>query len=269
MSKILFFLSLFSLSNSWRPLLIGHRGGSDLLENSLEAFKSGIEDYGYDGIHGELKVTKDDQYVLSADESLGTATGKRMSIGETDLAKLKEGSITKRRLGKERTGTICTLEEMLQLCKEKNVIPVIELKWTKGITAVDMHNFKGVARLVEKYGLEDKVVFLSTLKPCLEHIKSNYPKFKCQYLTYLMNQAKFNWIEKNNMNPSIKHGAVNNEDVQKVRGNGMDVAVWGVNTEEDYMKYAKMGIYMLTVDKLKKSSLPQVEYLSWKQNQDL
>lgn len=269
MSLILLFLSLLSLACSWRPLLIGHRGGSDQLENSLEAYRSGIDDYGYDGIHGELKVTKDDQYVLSADESLGTDKGARMSIGETELAKLKEGTITKRKHGQERSGTICTLEEMLRLCKEKQVIPVIELKWTKGITAVDMNNFKGVAELVEKYGLEDKVVFLSTLKPSLEHIKTHYPKFKCQYLTYLMNQAKFNWIEKNKMNPSIKHGAVNNDDVKKVRDNGMDVAVWGVNNEDDYMKYAKMGIYMLTVDKLKKSNLPQVEYLSWKQNPDL
>jgi hypothetical protein len=44
---------------------------------------------------------------------------------------------------------------------------------------------------------------------------------------------------------------------------GLNVAMWTVDTEANYLKYGKMGVYMMTCNSLKPSDMPELEDIDW------
>lgn len=258
-TKFLIFLLLSSLSYSWKPLFAGHRGSYKGVANTVESYTNGIEEYGYTGLECDVRVTKDKQYVISHDESIKGDKGE-MVITEQTLETLKTNKLTQTRGGVTYTGYICTVAEYLNICKEKGAFPIIELKWTAGINSNDMSNFGGLADLVKSYGLESKAIFLTSMYKSLEYIKNNYPSFKLQYLMYTLSTERFDWSKKWGVNPSIEVGGFSKDDVKKCKDAGLDVATWCVNSKDNYLTYANMGVYMMTCDYLYPSEMPEVDY---------
>lgn len=256
--KLILFLTLVSIVFSWKPLFAGHRGSYKGVANTVESYTNGIEIYGYTGLECDVRVTKDKKYVISHDESIKGNKGE-MVITSTTLEELKTNLITQTRGGITYTGYICTMEEYLRICKNKKAFPIIELKWTDGINSNDMSNFPGLVTLIKSYELESKVIFLTSMYKSLEYIRTKYPTFKCQYLMYTLSDERFEWSKKWKVNPSIEVGGFTIEDVEKVRKVGLEVATWCVNSKADYLKYAKMGVYMMTCDYLYPSEMAEVE----------
>ena len=54
---------------AWKPLFVGHRGCNIGVENTAEAYRNGVDVYGYDGLECDVRVTKDGFYVISHDET--------------------------------------------------------------------------------------------------------------------------------------------------------------------------------------------------------
>ncbi len=44
---------------------------------------------------------------------------------------------------------------------------------------------------------------------------------------------------------------------------GLNVAMWTVDTEANYLKYGKMGVYMMTCNSLKPNDMPELEDIDW------
>lgn len=264
--KCIILLLFVSLSYSWKPIFVGHRGGYTGVENTVESYRAGVDKYGYAGLECDVRVTKDNKYVISHDISIHGDKGE-MVITEHTLEELKSNLITQTRGGVTYTGHICTVEEYLQVCKEKNAFPVIELKWTKGINSGDMSLFPGLVDLVKKYDLHLKAQWISFMDKALEHIKTNYPDFHLQFLLGSIKEKEFNWIEKWKINPSICNGGFTEKDVQKVKKLGCEVAVWTVNSINDYKKYGAWRVYMHTCDYLMAKDMPDLPdrdfYYDW------
>lgn len=71
-----------------RPLLIAHRGASEIAtENSMEALRLAVAN-GVDGVEIDIRVTRDGRLVCFHDDSLARLTGKDIRIAETDFAEL-------------------------------------------------------------------------------------------------------------------------------------------------------------------------------------
>ena len=137
---------------AWKPLFVGHRGCNIGVENTAEAYRNGVDIYGYDGLECDVRVTKDGFYVISHDETTNRVGGN-LTVADATLAELQAEQYTQTRGGVTYTGHICTVAEYLAICVEKGVFPVIELKWTTGINNNDMSNFDGLAHLVIDQGL--------------------------------------------------------------------------------------------------------------------
>ena len=247
---------------AWKPKFVGHRGCNKGVMNTAEAFRNGADFYHYDGLECDVRVTSDRQYVISHDETTN-AVGGNLTVASATLAQLKAENYTQTRSGVTYSGKICTVAEYLDICAEKNVFPVIELKWTTGINNNDMSNFPGLAQLIKDKGMTDKVVILTSMKSSLEYVKTHYPEFKCQFLCTTGWKGAQEWCKKWNLNPSIQVGNFDIYAVKSYVEMGMEVAAWTVNSLATYKSVGAMGVTMMTCDYLMPSEMPELTDINW------
>ncbi len=247
---------------AWKPLFVGHRGCLRGVENTVEAFRNGVDYYGYDGLECDVRVTSDGYYVISHDETT-TRLGGNLTVASATLEQLQAETYTQTRGGVTYTGKICTIQEYLDICVEKDVFPVIELKWTTGINNSDMTRFPGLAQLVIDKGLADKAIFLTSMKKSLEYIRTNYPSFNCQWLCSSNWSGSEGWCRQNRFTPSIESGCFDINTVNRFRRMGLQVAMWTVDTQSSYEKYGNMGVAMMTCNSLMPSNMPELDSINW------
>jgi glycerophosphoryl diester phosphodiesterase len=122
--------------NSQMPLIIAHRGASELApENTLAAFRRAIED-GAEGIEFDVRLARDGVPVVFHDATLGRLTTNKKLIAHftsEELQKIDVGSWFNRRRperGDERYSaeTVPTLERVLDTLKDFRGLLYIELK---------------------------------------------------------------------------------------------------------------------------------------------
>ena len=247
---------------AWKPLFVGHRGCNIGVENTAEAYRNGVDVYGYDGLECDVRVTKDGFYVISHDETTNRLGGN-LTVANATLAELRAEEYRQTRGGVTYTGHICTVAEYLAICVEKGVFPVIELKWTTGINSNDMSNFEGLAHLVIDQGLTDKVIFLTSMKNSQEYIAEHYPQFTRQWLCNANWEGNEEWCQQYGLNPSISIGNFDANTVKTFHRLGLHVAMWTVDSKANYLKYGNMGVHMMTCNSLRPDEMPELEDIDW------
>lgn len=246
---------------AWKPVFVGHRGSLRGVQNTEEAYRNGADFYKYQGLECDVRVTSDGHYVILHDETTGSLCDQNLTVATSTLAELKALTFKQTRDGVAYTGKICTVEEYLDICVEKNCFPMIELKWTTGINNNDMSNFPGLWNLVCSKNLQDKAIFLTSMQSSLAYIKNHYPEATCQYLLSSDSDAKLKFCRENGINPSFSAGALTKSIVTRYRQYGLEVAAWTVNTLANYNKYGNMGVTMMTCDYLRCEDMPELEEL--------
>lgn len=243
---------------AWKPTFIGHRGCFTGVMNTAEAFANGVEIYGYEGLECDVRVTADGQYIISHDETTN-AVGGNLTVAQATLAQLQAEEYVQKRGDSTYTSHICTVAHYLDICKAKDVIPVVELKWATGINNNDMSNFDGLARLIDEKGLTRKVIILTSMRNSLEYIRTHYPRLRCQFLCRDNWATHFDWIVMWRLTPSIQNGCFDEETVRRFHEEGLGVAVWTVNNPDDCARLTAMGVDMLTSDRLVPADMPDLE----------
>ena len=232
--------------------VIGHAGSYYGVPNSEEAILYAAEVLKYPAIEIDLKQTKDGVFVLSHDPTWGNVV-----LEETNYADLKdvEYKVTKsagipgKGLSEEErtfTAKICTFERYLEICKEYNIISVIELKTSSGISnwteanTPDKSRMADLMKIIEKYEMLERVVFLSSQELCLNWVKTNgYEYIPCQYLTLksCANIDTYNIVKKYNLDISfnVRDGIkISDEWINNYKKLGCKLAVF---TFEEYASY--------------------------------
>ncbi len=164
-------------ANGSKLMFIGHAGSYLGIMNSEEAILNGIKVKGYDAIECDIKQTSDGVFVLCHDD-----TFNGLNLASTNWANLKDVEYTAKR-GNVYTTKICTLERYLAICKEYSVYAVIELKSSKGITSTDQSRMAALMEVIEKAGMLDYTILLTSQWECLKWVRENgYDYIPCQYL---------------------------------------------------------------------------------------
>ena len=242
------FLSLFCILINAQPLLVGHRGSYWGVENTSEAFINGALK-GYDFLECDIKVAGDGTIVLTHDDTTERLGGS-LTINSSTLEQLKAETYTQTRGGIQYTGKICTLEEFLDICTKYKVTPVIELKWATGINSNDQSGMPKLVKLIEEKGFRNRCVILTSMKPCLEYLRKNYPDITLQFLTNSNWENHFDWCVEWKIDVDIKKGCFNKETVKKFHKAGLKVNVWTVNDYSAYKNYTEIGCDFITTDYL-------------------
>ena len=241
-----------------QPKLVGHRGSYWGLENSAEAFINGAKK-GYHYLETDVKVTKDGVHVCCHNDDL-TSWGGTLTIASSNLADLKAETLTQTRGGVKYTGNICTLAEYLDICKEYNVLPVIELKWATGINSNDTSGIPNLIKLIEEKGFRNSCYIFTSMKPCLQYIHDNYPDIQIMLLVYSNNfESSLLWCSQRGAHMGVGVGGeVTKDGVKRYHEAGLKVNAWTVNTNSAYLTYGNYGCDLITTDYLDPADLPEL-----------
>lgn len=252
MKKIIFALCLLGTITSCtkQPTMIGHRGSLLGVENTEEAFINGATHFGYQGLECDVKTTLDGQCVCWHDNNLKRGGWEEVVIAETTLDSLLTYTLTQTRKEQTYTATICTVDRYLEICKEHQVFPVVELKWATGINNNDMSLFPSLYALIEKHGLVEEAVILTSMRQSLEYIRTNYPQLQCQYLRQTVKDEDVQWCHDWKANISIQHANITKELVKQCDSLGVQVAAWTVNSDSIYNRLVDLGCDFVTTDYL-------------------
>ncbi len=263
LSLLLCLICTFSQAYAWKPLFAGHRGSLRGVENTEEAFMNGINFYKYTGLEIDVKTTSDGHCVCWHDDDLKRVGHEGVTIAGSTLEALQKLTLTQTRDGVTYTATLCTVDRFLEICKEYNIFPIIELKWAGGINNNDMSRFPTLYKLIENHGLIDKAIILTSMQKSLEYVRTNYPDLTCQYLCYSLSAATLEWCTKWQIHPSIQNGGFDLLDVKRCKKVGLNVGTWTINSQDNYLKHGKLGAYMMTCDYLRPYDMPELEDIDW------
>jgi glycerophosphoryl diester phosphodiesterase len=142
------------------------------------------------------------------------------------------------------------VDRYLEICKEYKVFPVVELKWATGINNNDMSLFPSLYALIEKHGLVEEAVILTSMRKSLEYIRTNYPQLQCQYLRQTVKDEDVQWCHDWKANISIQHANITPELVNTCDSLGVQVAAWTVNNDSIYNRLVDCGCAFITTDYL-------------------
>ena len=214
-----------------------HRGASEYCpENTLLSFYTGLY-MGANGIETDVQLTKDKVAVLFHDETVLRVTGEEGSIADYTLEELKNFWVKKNGL-KDR---IITLEEFLYRFKDFDLTFAIELKGDK--TALP------TAKLIEKFGIQDKVVATSFKYSELVDMHEAIPTLRLGYLAFEVTDELLAKMKKDGINEICpKASIVNSENCKKWHDMGFNVRAWGVKDTEIMEKVLDAGVDGMTVN---------------------
>lgn len=231
-----------------RPIVVGHRGSDIGVESSREALENGAR-RGYPFLESDLKVAADGSYVLCHDDSLGRFGSHRV-VTKSTLAELQSDTLSQTRWGNDYTGRLATLGDMLEVCREYGCRPLIELKWATGINSNDTSGIPALIEYLDSMGMRDRCMILTSMKPCLEFIRANYPDVELQLLVQTRVDENFDWCVEHNMGIDIRHDAVTPEVVERFHAAGLPVNVWTVNDPDRFAYFESIGCDYITTDSL-------------------
>ena len=238
-------------------LIVGHRGSQWGVENTRAAFINGAE-AGAWGLECDIRVTADGTFIISHDDSY-----KRLGGPETKIADMSTGDVLATRLTHKRhgityAGTPCTLGEFLDICNERDVVPVIEVKVSTSIHsntgAGDDAVFDGIPaliNLIDHKGCSDRAVIISFMPGVVDFIHRHYPDITVQVLAGDDDGTIDQWVDwciEHQMDLDAVHTLVTKQAVERMHAAGLKVNVWTVDKVEDFNRVKKMGVDFITTN---------------------
>lgn len=165
-----------------KPLVIGHRGlPYKVTENTLESAKAAV-DGGADIVELDVRLTKDGEIIIYHEEQLESITTGSGVTTDYTLEELKKLTVTKSvhygPFEKYKDLKIPTLKEYFdEFKKNDNVFFFVELKAnSKELTTA-------TCKLIEEYGLKDRVAILSFYANLMPIAEEALPGVSCGVFT--------------------------------------------------------------------------------------
>ncbi len=238
-------------------LIVGHRGSQWGVENTRAAFINGAN-AGAWGLECDIRVTADGTFVVSHDDSYKRLGGPETKIPDMTTEAVLATRLTSKRHGVTYAGTPCTLGEFLDICKEYNVVPVVEVKICTSIhsntKAENEPVFDGIPaliNLIDQKGLTDRVVIISFMPGVVDFIHRHYPDITVQVLAGDEDGTIMEWVEwckQYKMDLDVVHTIVTKEAVDAMHAAGLKVNVWTVDRVEDFERVKAMGVDFITTN---------------------
>jgi glycerophosphoryl diester phosphodiesterase len=238
-------------------LIVGHRGSQWGVENTRAAFINGAE-AGAWGLECDIRVDADGTFVISHDDSYKRLGGPETKIADMSTQQVLSTRLTSKRHGITYAGTPCTLGEFLDICKERNVVPVVEVKICTNIhsntKAENEPMFDGIPaliNLIDQKGLTDRVVIISFMPGVVDFIHRHYPDVTVQVLAGDEDGSIDQWVDwciEHNMDLDAVHSIVTKDAVDRMHAAGLKVNVWTVDRVEDFERVKAAGVDFITTN---------------------
>ena len=237
--------------------IVGHRGSQWGVENTRAAFINGAN-AGAWGLECDIRVSADGTFIISHDDNFKRLGGPETKIADMTTEALLSTRLTSKRHGVTYAGTPCTLGEFLDICKEYQVVPVIEVKVcttihsnTKAENEPVFDGIPALINLIDQKGLSDKAVIISFMPGVVDFIHRHYPDITVQVLAGEEDGTIMEWVEwckQYKMDLDVVHTIVTKEAVDAMHAAGLKVNVWTVDRVEDFERVKAMGVDFITTN---------------------
>lgn len=160
------------------PQIWAHRGASGgAPENTLDAFALAVE-LKADGVELDVQLTRDRKLVVIHDERIDRTSDGTGYVGAMTLEELRKYNYNKTHPEFQHCD-IPTLEDVFKLLKPTELRINIELK-----TGINFYPGieLAVIQLVERYGLENRVIYSSFNHESIKKVKGLRPEAECGFL---------------------------------------------------------------------------------------
>lgn len=218
--------------------VVAHRGYWDTPGSAQNSIRSLVkaDSIGCWGSEFDVWCTPDGELVVDHD---GVINGYAVESTPSKIytsQKLKNGEY------------IPTLDQYLQAAKDLNIMLVCEIKPHKNL-ANERHAITKTLDLVKKYGLENRMAYITFSKPgFLQLIKEAPAGTSVQYLNgdYVPEQIKF--LGGNGIDYKLKIMRKHPEWIKECRDLGVTTNAWTVNKQEDLQWCIDNGLDFITTN---------------------
>jgi glycerophosphoryl diester phosphodiesterase len=240
------------------PLLIAHRGGSGLApENTLAAFRNGVETWGADMVELDVHASRDGRCVVIHDSTVDRTTDGRGTVAEMTLAQLRELDAGYRFTPDGGTGhpfrgrgvAIPTIEEVLESFPDLRI--TVEVKTgaaqaplLEAIRRFAAHDRVIVAGMYEK----DRTLFAGyegAVSAAGEELRRFYIRHRLRFGSWWPPRADVvqipeEWGGRRVLTPRL---------VRDLAANGIPVHVWTVDDAADMERLLDLGVEGIITDR--------------------
>lgn len=233
---------------------IANRGAKQLApENSLPALRKVSN---HSGVLINIHQTSDGVWVVMYDDTIDRMTNGTGAISSLKYASLRNNLISKGTLVdnyQDDELVIPSLKEALTIIKDKQLLPVIEIKKdaTDSYTA---DSYDALVTLIQQFNIQDEVVITSKDHASLEGIKQRLPLVKVSYMT---NGIEDNYIKgaldlgvNSGLNVNYMADSLTADNVLKVHQAGLTVGAWTLDDDTRRVEMSGLGIDFITTNSL-------------------
>ena len=179
---------MVSMHTDSAPKLIAHRGLSSLYpENTLPAFY-GAAKHGFNAFEFDVHTTKDGQWIVIHDDDVDHMTDSEGEVEDFTLEELREMKLVSGSNIEEYPDIkMPTLRETLDVCKEWNITPVIEIK------GCDTEYLPSLKEMLDEYDLSNKAAIISFDEEYLEKYRQLDKDIEILYLANEPSKEDIDW----------------------------------------------------------------------------
>lgn len=237
------------LKTQQQVTLVAHRGYRAVApENTTAAFEEAGK-AGFWGAECDIYRTADGVWIVSHDTHTYRMMDQSAWVEKKTYDELMEMTVDNGSNIEDYPDLkFCSLEEYLQICRDYNMVAVIELKGKK-----NTEHYDEIIDLVEQYGVES--VYISFHFENLEKIR----ELTDSQVYYLVQKIEDEDIElaKTLENCGIdfngeKEANFENGMIQKCMDNGLAVGAWTIDDTELLDKLVDNGVTLITTDNITK-----------------
>lgn len=229
--------------------LIGRRGCSGGVENSVEAYREAVN-RGFKMIEGHVRLTADSVFVTSHDGKTNRLGGA-LAVEKSSLADLKAETYTQTREDSVSYtgGRIATVAEFLEICRDGGATAVLHLKNIP--KADDPSRLPELMALIDSVSSRPNVLVLTGSPVYARFLHDRYPDQP------LMLQVEKNWRELHPL--AVELGApveleaslLTPEMLELYRSTSTPICVWTVNDPSQAATLEAQGIRYIVTDTLR------------------
>ena len=228
--------------------LVAHRGMRSVAPENTTASFNEAGRHGYWGAECDVYRTKDGVWIVSHDRHTYRMMDESAFIEKKTYDELMAMNVDNGvNIDKYKDLKMCSLEEYLEICKNYQMTPVIELKGEN-----NTQYYNEIVNLAEKYNL--KSVYISFH---LENLKTMRKLDTTSKMYYLVQKISEKDIEdaRSILDCGIdfngnKEANFKNDILKKCRDQGLDLGAWTINDPEVMKKLEKNGVTLITTDSI-------------------
>lgn len=228
--------------------LVAHRGMRSVAPENTTASFNEAGKHGYWGAECDVYRTKDGVWVISHDSHTYRMMDKSAFIEKKTYEELMEMTVDNGvNIDKYKDLKICSLEDYLEICKNYQMTPVIELKGKN-----NTQYYSEIVNLVDEYKLN--AVYISFHIENLETMRKFDTSSKMYYLVQKISEKDIE-DARSILDCGIdfngnKEANFENGILQKCRDQGLDLGAWTINDPEVMKKLEKNGVTLITTDSI-------------------